>query len=39
MSKRLRQTNQRLQAAREVNQHVQVAREQAITRYYLRKRG
>jgi hypothetical protein len=39
MSKGLRQINQRLHAAQEVNRYVQVARGQAITRYYLRKRG
>ena len=39
MSKRYRKFNQRLNADREINQRVQVAREQAIIRYYCRKRG
>ncbi len=33
------QINQRLQAEREINQRVQAAHEQAMIRYYYRKRG
>jgi len=39
MSNRNRQITQRVQAASEVNQRIQVARDQAIIRYFYRKRG